>query len=107
MKESLDKTQDAKLSNSDKITNFREALESYGLQDQLKGYYTAKQIMDNFKADLRSEQTKKMQKLANPKPLAGAHLFVVTNDQQIRPVNDQDVAAALKSTLQFFKKSDQ
>ncbi|QBP18287.1 hypothetical protein [Acetilactobacillus jinshanensis] len=106
MKESLNKTRDAKLSSSDKITNFREALESYGLQDQLKGYYTAKQIMDNFKADLSSDQVQKMQKLANPRPLDGANLFVVTSDHKVRPVNDDDVKAALNSTLQILKKSD-
>lgn len=106
MKESLNKTRDADLSNSDKITNFREALESYGLADRLKGYYTAKQIMTDFSDDVDVKQKSKIAKLANPRPLAGSHLFVVTIDHRVRPVNDQDVKNALDSTLQLLKKSD-
>ena len=107
MKESLNKTKSAKLSNSDKITNFREALESFGLQDRLTGYYTARQILDQFKNDLNVKQLKPMQNLTHPKPLQSPRLFTVTSDHQVRPVNDQDVRAALAKTLQILKKSDQ
>ncbi len=108
LKESLQKINHANLSATDKITNFREALEPFQLQDRLIGYYNANQVLTKFKRQLTDDQVKTLSSLTHPKPLQSQQLFVRDpTSQKIRPVNQSDVKQALQSTINLLKQSNQ